>query len=224
MGRLGEYIRAWAALLGDGNEPQFAGVVKGSAVLRASIPMSSRLTTKIRLISAKVGSDEGAARAASVISEMLQHDLVAGEVRDRAGALILEFPRLGPVALPSVFMQDVAVVDGVVVSMVGADDTVHLRLQDVGGLTYKVTVRNLEAARQLARHFRGETVRAHVHGTWMRSPDGQWQPHTLYLDRFELLDDEPAASILARLSVLPGNRWATMDDSDRLLDEIRGAI
>jgi hypothetical protein len=224
MGRLGEYIKAWAALLGEGNEPQFAGVVKGSAVLRAAVPLQSRLNTKIRLISARSGSDDGAARAASTISEMMQRDRVAGEVRDRAGALILEFRRanLAAASHPSAPLHDVAVVDGVVTSMVGADDTVHLRLQDVGGITYKVTVRNLETARQLARHFRGEAVRAHVHGTWVRSADGQWQPHLLYLDRFELLDAEPTASILARLSALPGNRWATMDEPDKLLDEIRG--
>lgn len=36
MARLADYLKAWAVLLGDVNEPQFAGIVNGSAVLRAS--------------------------------------------------------------------------------------------------------------------------------------------------------------------------------------------
>lgn len=222
MARLADYLKAWAVLLGDGNEPQFAGIVKGSAVLRASLPADSRLTTKVRLLSANAGTDESAVKSAAAIAEMMGRDRVHGEVQDRTGAVILEFRPRERVALPEYVMHDTAVVDGVVISLVGADDTVHLRLQDSDGSVFKVTVRSLETARNLAQHFRGEVLRAYVHGTWTRTAEGSWQPNSLYLDRFDVLDDEPASAILSRLSALPGNRWATMESPDQLLRQLRG--
>lgn len=222
MARLGEYLQAWAALLGDENKPHFAGIVKGSAVLRARVGGDAKLTTKVRLVAAREGVEDQSARAYEQLATMMVRDQCTGEVRDSAGAVILEFKRQPTPEVRPVVMQDSATVDGVVISLAGADDTVHLRLQDADGAVYKVTLRNLETARALASHFRASPIRAHVHGSWSRDADGSWRAVSLYLDRFEELDDEPAASILSRLSALPGNRWAVMADADLALRELRG--
>jgi len=65
---------AWAALLGEGNEPHFAGIVKGSAVLRASVPSSHRLATKVHLLSAQSGVDEHVTRSVMALADMRQRD------------------------------------------------------------------------------------------------------------------------------------------------------
>lgn len=230
MSRLAEYLKQFAALLGEGNEPRFAGITQGSARLRSAVPYQHRLETKIRLMAvggkliddAPTESNDSAARAASTIAAMLEDDGVSGEVEERSGEVLLRFPRRVDRETPKEYVvQDVGVIDGVVVGLVGIDDTVHLRLQDSSGQTNKVTLRDLGLARELGKHFRGDMLRVHVHGTWKRTAEGRWEPHALYLDRYEELSDEPANAILSRLSALPGNRWTTMNDPDTLLRSLR---
>jgi hypothetical protein len=223
LARLAEYLLAYAEVLGEGNEPRFAGIVNGSAYMRAQLPYDRKLDVKVRLMSVEAGGAEASAsRAVRVLSDMLERDGLTGEIEDRQGAVILQFKRPEREQDPKVhIVQDTGVLDGVLVGLVGLDDTVHLRLQDVGGKTYKVTVRDIGVARQLAKHFRGDPLRVHVHGSWKRTADGEWEPYSLYLDRYEETSDEPASTIFARLSVLPGNRWSTMGDPEKFLRELR---
>ena len=223
LARLGEYLKAYAALLGDANSPTYAGVVNGSALLRASVEPDRKAQTRTRLLAVSAGVDDALLKANDTLAQMLAADGLSGAVEDRSGAVILEFrrPDLDPDAMEHV-VQDVGIVDGVVVGLQGIDDTVHLRLLGGDGQSIKVTVRDLAQARQLAVHFRGEMLRVHLHGSWKRGPEGRWEPHAIYLDRFEELSDEPVGELLSRLSALPGNRWATMDAPHELLRRLRG--
>ena len=224
LARLGEYLKVYAALLGDDNEPKFAGVVKGSALLRASIASERKTATHRRLLLIRTAAahDENLIRAHDQLADMLATDKASGGVEDRDGAVILEFTRRDvDLARPEHIVQDTGVIDGVVVSLVGIDDTVHLRLLDSENQSRKVTVRDINEARKLARYFRGGVLRVHVHGTWKRTGEGAWEPHALYLDRFEELGDEPASELLTELSALEGNRWSTMDDPQALLRRLK---
>jgi hypothetical protein len=228
MGRLAEYIRVYAELLGDSNDPRFVGVVKGSALVRARVPVDRQLDTKIRLMSITgdvARADESSGRRAyATLAEMMATDGLSGDIEDRTGAIILKFERPRRVDAPKEYIvKDSGVLDGVLISLVGMDDTVHLRLQDVGGRTHKVTVRDIAMARRVATHFRDAPLRVHVHGTWKRTAEGKWEPYALYLDRFEELSDEPASAILSHLSGLPGNRWAAMEDPQAFLRDLRGS-
>lgn len=221
--RLGEYMKAYAALLGQGNEPKFAGIVKGSVLLRASIPSERQTETRKRLLSVRVAANDDLMRAHDLLVDMLATDSVSGDIEDRNGVVVIEFSRrsLEP-AQSEVIVQDTGIIDGVVVSLVGIDDTVHLRLLDSEQTSQKITVRDITEARKLARHFRGEVLRVHVHGTWKRTGEGRWEAHALYLDHFEELGGESATELLNVLSALEGNRWASMDDPQAELRRIRG--
>jgi hypothetical protein len=221
--RLSEYMKAYAALLGQGNEPKFAGVVKGSVLLRASVPSERQTETRLRLLSARSAANDDLMRAHDQLADMLATDSVSGDVEDRNGAVVLEFSHRNPEpAQPEVIVQDTGIIDGVVVSLVGIDDTVHLRLLDSEQTSQKITVRDIGEARKLARHFRGDVLRVHVHGTWKRTGEGRWEAHALYLDHFEELGGESASELLNELSALEGNRWASMDDPQGELRRIRG--
>lgn len=224
LARVGEYLKAYASLLGDGNQPKYAGIVKGSALLRSSIPSECKSATRLRLLSARqpAAIDDGVARAVDLLADMLAADEAIGDLEDRQGAVILEFARRDVAPTPEPIVQDTGVIDGVVVSLVGIDDTVHLRLLDSESRSHRVTVRDIGEARKLARYFRGEVLRIHVHGTWKRTHGGTWEPHALYLDHFEELGDELAGELLSQLSSLEGNRWATMEDPQALLRQLRG--
>lgn len=226
LARLGEYLKAYAVLLGTSNQPAYAGVVKGSARLRASIPVEHRTETRVRLLSVShevdfgnvASNDDSAIRARNSLADMLARDGLSGELEDREGAVILRFEKPKPqMQAVEPIVHDTGVIDGVVIALGGIDDTVHLRLLTRPGEEVKLTLRDLNEARKAARHFRGDTVRAHVHGTWKRTSAGRWEPHSPYLDRIEELSDEAGGDLLTRLSALPGNRWSTMADPQTLL-------
>ena len=222
LARLGEYMKRYAELLGDVNETLFAGVVRGSAVLRARVSPARKSETHVRLLAAKAGTDGPSVKARDVLAELLARDGVTASLEDPSGAVILEFKRSAPKSQQAEqIVHDVGVIDGVVVGLVGIDDTVHLKLLTSEGDTPSITVRDLAAARRIAPHFRGDVLRVHVHGTWRRNADGKWEPWVLYLDRVEELTNEPAAELLTRLALLPGNRWSTMADPQQLLRAIR---
>lgn len=230
LGRLGEYLKAYAALIGTASQPAYAGVVRGSSRLRASIPVEHQVGTRARLLAMRheadhgtvAANDDSAIKARDSLAAMLAKDGWNGEIEDRDHNVILTFDKL---RLPAYgvdrSMHDIGVIDGVVIALGGVDDTVHMRLLVRPGEVVSVTLRDMNDARKAARHFRGDTIRAHVHGTWKRSSEGRWEPHVLYLDRIEELSDEAGSDLLARLSALPGNRWSTMADPQTLLRALR---
>lgn len=223
MLRLAEYLEKWAQLIGEENRPVFGGVVRGSAVLRASVPFDRKLDTRSRIVSAKVGANPAASRAAESIERMMASDGARGQVEDRTGAVIYEFrkPMVEPTPAEHV-VPDVGVIDGTVVGIAGIDDTVHVRLQEGSGAVSNVSVRDMRLARHLATHFRGQPIRVHVHGTWKRDAAGVWSAHSLYADRLEELDSRTADVVLDELAAIPGNGWATVDEPEALWRTIRG--
>jgi hypothetical protein len=223
MFRLAEYLEEWAQLIGEENRPVFGGIVQGSAVLRASVPFDRKLEARSRIVTAKAGASPAAARAAERIERLMASDGARGQVEDRNGAVIYEFRKPVVEPLPTEHVvTDAGVIDGTVVGIVGIDDTVHVRLQEGSGSVSSVSVRDMQLARQLATHFRGEPIRVHVHGTWKRDGAGVWSPHSLYADRLDELDPRAAAAVLDELAAIPGNGWATMDDPEALWRSIRG--
>jgi hypothetical protein len=111
-----------------------------------------------------------------------------------------------------VIVQDSGTVDGIVVGMESADDTVHVRLRDMNNDEARVIVRDMSIARELARRFRDQPVRMHVHGTWKRDTSGVWSPHKLYADTFEDMDNSTPLEIFERLRKIPGNGWSDVED------------
>ena len=93
LARLGEYLKAYAALLGDANSPTYAGVVNGSALLRASVEPDRKAQTRTRLLAVSAGVDDALLKANDTLAQMLAADGLSGAVEDRSRAVILEFRR-----------------------------------------------------------------------------------------------------------------------------------
>lgn len=214
MDKFVEYVREFSALLGNEADVRFAGLVKGSAILRAYVLAPVAQAVEVRLLQARTVSESPAAEQAKRVSNILGRDGFRAELLDRKKNKILEFH--GAVAvnrsLEEFVVQDSGTVDGVVVGIEGADDTVHVRLRDINDVEARVIVRDMSVARELARRFRDQPVRMHVHGTWKRDPIGTWSPHRLYADSFEDMDNATALEIFERLRKIPGNGWADVDD------------
>lgn len=221
LARLAAYLEAWSALLGEGSAARFAGIRSGSTVLRAKLPGEDVAAAKSRLATSSALRPSDTTKAQDRVVKLLAEDQAEAKVEDREGAVILIFPRQTLVEPQPTVVQDSAIVDGVVVGLAGQDETSHVRLLDANGEIHRVTVRNMVDARRLGHHFRSDPIRAHVHGTWIRTAEGAWEPHALYLDRFEELGQEPASEIFDSLAAVPGNRWKTLENADALLAALR---
>lgn len=225
LAKLAEYLKEFAQLMGDAQKPVYAGITKGSAFLRSAIAPNANQAVRLRLLEARSNAETSAAKHAQNIVKMMERDNTEGQIEDRHGAVILQFsPRKKTEEKAKEYLiQDTAVLDGIIVGISGVDDTAHIRLLDAAGATQNISIRDLQLARQLAKHFRAHVIRIHVHGTWKRTANGAWEPHTLYGDYFEELDNKSAKEIFQELAELPGNNWASMDDPSAFLQELRGA-
>jgi hypothetical protein len=224
MGRIGEYLTEFANLIGHDAQPRFAGMVRGSVVLRSREQSEHPALVRVRLRDAVSDDTTPAHRAFEKINSMMAKDGARGAVIDRAKAVVIQFPGK-VVAAPAeneLTVTDSGELDGQLVSIVGADDTVHVRLQDVGGVTHKIVVTTLGLAQDLAKRFRTGWLRVRVHGTWKRTSEGKWEALTVYADSFEDLDDMPANEALRSLQGAPGNGWSELDDPIGEWKRLRG--
>lgn len=224
MARLAEYLYEFALMLGKDAQPRFAGVVNGSAILRAKEYGNEPSATHLRLISIASNDDSAGHAPYKKILSMMRENGARGEIVDRNKAVLVRF-ETAKVANDQgyeIVMHDEAEIDGVVVGVIGIDDTAHVRLQISPSTVYKLLVRDMSIARRLAAQFRGETVRVHVHGRWKCTPTGAWEPHTLYIDRIEDLDQRAADEIMHELLLIKGNGWSEMLDPDDYWKKIRG--
>lgn len=215
MDKFAEYVREFSALLGNDPDIRFAGLVKGSAVLRASVSGQAQSNVQVRLLEAKTLPDSQAAEQARKICKVLRQDGLRAELLDRRNNKILEFDGIVAANEPAkeVIVQDSGTVDGIVVGIEGADDTVHVRLRDMNDTESRVIVRDMSVARELAHRFRDQPVRMHVHGTWKRDAiTGVWSPHKLYADSFADMDNSTPLEIFERLRSIPGNGWSDVED------------
>ncbi|MCA3218481.1 MAG: hypothetical protein ING59_07975 [Burkholderiales bacterium] len=103
------------------------------------------------------------------------------------------------------------------------DDTLHVRVRDLHGRDVRLTLRNLQIVRDLARAFRGGPIRLHVHGQWNRTESG-WTPDSnkCFIDRYETLDPVPPGQLFCQMRAIPGNGWAQAADAMAAWADLRG--
>jgi hypothetical protein len=223
MAKLAEYLRDWAGLLGEGNNPVFKGIVRGSVELRSKVEETRKTEAKVRLLQAKTQPDSAAARYVESLNRAMLRDSLSGRVENQQGDVILELNQAKKRDVqPEYVIPDTGTLDGVVVSIGGIDDTVHVRIQEASGAVWSVALRDMQVARRFAACFRGDPIRVMVRGTWKRTADGLWEPHNLFADDFEELDGSSARSVMDALREIPGNGWSEMDDPVAFWKDLRG--
>jgi hypothetical protein len=223
MAKLAEYLRDWAGLLGEGNNPVFRGVVRGSVELRFKVEETRKVEAKVRLVQAKTQPDAAAARYVDSLNRSMVRDGLSGRVENPQGDVILELNQAKKrEAEREYVIPDTGTIDGVVVSIGGIDDTVHVRIQEASGAVWSVALRDMQVARRFASCFRGDPIRVMVHGTWKRTTEGAWEPHNLFADSFEELDGSSVRAVMDELRDIPSNGWAEMDDPVAFWKDVRG--
>lgn len=227
MDRLGEYISVFAQLLGEENHPTFKAVVKGSVTVRARTPEQNTPAVNNRLQVAKSDPDSKPAKALHRLEKMSGEDnYKGGEVRNRDDNVIFAFGAkklADSFSLPSV--QDTGEIDGIVIGISGADDTIHIAVRDSQGRDIRLITRDIGLSKELALRFRGSEIRFYVHGAWVRYEDG-WRPETgkAYLDHFEDLEGGSLVDYFRSLRQIKGNGWAELENPQQYWEDLRGSL
>lgn len=226
MERMGEYISEFAKLLGSENSPTFRGIKKASTGLKAHIPSTRVQYAHARIIKAKDPNSANTTLGKCLhrIEGMLGADLVrSAELLNSDNNVIYLFNCPIPPSELTIKISQRGSVDGVVVGILGLDDTSHLRLQDSLGRVFNLVVKDAAIARDLATHFKGTQIRLNINGTWERTEDG-WLPESgkCHVESFYLLDESPLTVTFSELLKIPNNGWSVMHNPIAEWSSIRG--
>lgn len=218
MARLAEYMRELALLLGEPAAVHFRRLARGSTVLVHTVDREA--VPKVRYRASAVRRGDGpqdAVRAFNVLNKYLREDNAVGFLREkRTTAVILKFPgRLQPAERFTAVRQHGSI-DGVINSIGGKDETVHIRLE-AEGRQISGCYTNRALAKEL-RHHLYDTVRLFGRGKWNRDEDGNWSLEDFKVESFEPLKEVPLSQALNELRSIP-TEWT--DEAINELNEIR---
>jgi len=218
MGRLAEYMGELATLLGEKAFVHFRRLERGSTILVHAIEKEA--VPKVRDRTTAVRRGEGtqeAMRAFQAINKLLREDNAVGELRDKEqSAKILQFPGRLDASEKFASIKQQGSIDGIVNSIGGRDETVHIRIEHDGRqLSGCYTTRSV--AKELG-HLLFEPVRLFGRGKWNRDDDGNWTLEEFKIESFEALNGAPLPDAIAALREVP-TEWT--DDAYGELGMIR---
>lgn len=202
MSRLAEYMGELATILGEQKSVHFERLEPGSTIIvhkveKEAVPKVRERTTAVRQNS---GSTE-ALKAYKAVNRLLRDDNAIGILQEQKG-IVIRFPGRDEVEEKYPTIRQQGTLDGVVVSVGGADRTVHVRLLAEGAPVTGCYTTNRQLGKELAARF-DETVRLVGVGNWSRDPEGKWQLDTFRIDTFEVLNPILLSAALAELHKLP---------------------
>ena len=224
MARLAEYMQALASMLGHEHGVHFSHLEPGSTQVVTRIDREEIPKVEDRLDKVRRGeASQDAMKASDRIDLLLAEDNARGYIyeNDNRTAQIIQFPgitRPKPVKYGP-FVQEGSI-DGILVSVAGVDQTIHIQLQN-GDMKYTGIDTDRDTARRLAQHF-FEPVRLFGSGRWLREESGVWSLKRFKVVSFDVLRDQSLIDALNSLRDIEGSKWKEIDDPLAELANLRG--
>jgi hypothetical protein len=219
MGRLAEYIAAFARLLGEKGSVHFEGIVDASVGVLARVDVPAQLKVAQRLDSLRNGSaDKEARKAFDELDFMLRNDNATGLLEYGESAVIIPFPGKARVLPPTYgpFSQD-GTLEGQIIRIGGKDETVPVSLRD-GQKVHTGLNTTREVARRLGKYLFADTVRVTGTGRYLRHADGMWELLAFKIVDFEILDDTPLREVINKLRAVKGSHLNDTNSVAELLE------
>ena len=215
MGRMAEYLKALAEMLGSEANVHFRNLESGSSVFRLYSDLSAIPKVRERLAAIVDSSaPRSALKAQKQIDDLLAEDNSVGAI-SIGTAKIIQFPgRLRPKVELIGPVRRGSVLDGQIFQIGGKDETVNIYLRN-GDRELRCEV-SIPLARKLAAHLLAEPVRIFGEADWYRTDVG-WTMKGFYGSDFTLLDQRTFEESLARVRDL--TRDIPVDE--RLMQELR---
>jgi len=223
MARLAEYMQSMATMFGHEGGVHFDKLAPGSTQLvsRVDHEQVPKVGATLDALVRGEGNPE-ATKAQEAIDRLLADDNATGFLYedDDPGAKIIAFPgvtRPRPVQYGPIKQE--GALDGILVSVGGADKTIHIRLQN-GEMKYSNIDTDRETARRLGKYL-FEPVRVFGTGSWIREEDGTWTLKRFKVDTFEALKTDDLRDVLEELRAVEGSEWGRQDDPLAMLRSLR---
>lgn len=223
MARLAQYMQNLAAMLGQDAAVHFETLKPGSTQLVTRIDHEDvpKVATQLAQVKRGEGSPE-ANRAHAEIDRLLAEDNATGFVYEDEdeSAKIIAFPGVTR-PKPTTFgpFNQEGSLDGILISVSGADQTVHLQLQN-GEIKYTGIDTNRETARRLAKHMY-EPVRVFGTGRWLRDQEGKWILKKFKVESYKALAADGLKDAIDQMREIEGSEWKDMDDPVGALKALR---
>ena len=214
MARLAQYMQNLATMLGHETGVHFQTLKSGSTqiVTRIDHEEVPKVASYVERVKRGDGSPE-ASKAQAEIDRLLAEDNAAGFVYEdeNISAEIIAFPgitRPRPVVYGPIKQE--GSLDGILISVSGADETVHLQLK-IALLKYTEIDTNRDTARRLAKHMY-DPVRVYGVGRWLRDEEGSWVLKKFRVDSFSVLAPDDLSDAVEKMRSIEGSEWKEMDD------------
>lgn len=220
IGRLAEYLKNFANLVGPTSDVHFQRVGKGSAALINRARQEAVPEVRARISAAQHGAGPKEAVAGFVgLKGLLVLDKTSGRIKEERRK-ILEFPKPNVLQYGPVYEE--GTLEGVVIRIGGKDQTIHIHLKD-GERTYACYTTNLEKAKALRPYLLeyDKPIRVSGKGKWNRTPAGQWELIEFRIADHEELNNDELLQVLERMRQMPGSGWDRIDDPIAELERIR---
>lgn len=223
MVRLAEYMQRFAMVLGHQEGVHFEAIKQGSTQLAARIDKehAPKVCERLNLIE-RGEVDAEALKAQKELDKFLAEDNATGFIYAGADTdnKILSFPGVSR-HTPTIYgpFNQEGTLDGVLVSVTGADRTIHIQLQN-GDIKYTGLQTDRETARRLAKHM-FEPVRVSGIGRWQRDEEANWVLRSFKLQGFEVLRSSSVREAVEELRAVDGSDWKHVDDPIGALRDLR---
>lgn len=223
MARLAQYMQNLAAMLGHDTAVHFETLKPGSTQLVSRIDHENvpRVAAHLAQVKRGEGSPE-ATKAQAEIDRLLAEDNATGFVYEDTdeNAKIIAFPGVTR-PKPTTFgpFNQAGSLDGILVSVSGADQTVHLQLQNAE-IKYTGIDTNRETACRLAKHMY-EPVRVFGTGRWLRDEEGKWVLKKFKVESYSVLAADDLKDAIDQMRETEGSEWQDMDDPISALKALR---
>lgn len=223
MARLADYMQNFAVMLAQESGVHFQELKPGSTQLVSRIDHEQVPKVQANLKALKTGeASPDRIKAQETIDRLLADDNATGFVYedDKTTAEIIVFPgvtKQRPVQYGPIKQE--GTLDGILVSIGGADKTIHLRLQN-GDIKYSNIDTDRDTARRLGKHL-FEPIRIFGTGTWLREEDGTWTLKRFKVDNFEALRSDDLRDVLNELRAVEGSEWTDTKDPLAVLRSLR---
>jgi hypothetical protein len=219
IGRLAEYLKNFAVLVGTDADVHFERVGKGSAALVSRAP--EEVVPEVRGRIAQASKDEGPAEAVrgfTGLKTLLYQDKTTGRIKEERRKII-EFPKATAPQYGPIWEE--STLEGIIIRIGGKDETIHVHIQNEQN-TYPC-VTNRSKARELKEFLLefDKPVRVFGKGKWIRSASGAWDLDEFRITGHEPLNGQDLDQVFARMREIPGSDWDKMNDPLSELDRIR---
>lgn len=205
MSRLVAYMAEIVRLMGCQDAVHLSRIEDGSVAIVMVVSQSEVPIISPRIRNASTGDSNADGVAPwRKINEYLAEDGWGAEMRLPKGVELIVFPGKTKAATIIRSFNQPTSVQGRLVRLEGAGETVRVGLEIDGDLTARISI-DAKSAQQLAAFFH-RFVRLNGEGRWRRNADGRWSLDNLAASSFELLDDDDLKHALQRLgqTIPPG--------------------